>query len=240
MSSSHLRINSTLYDFPFIFSLKGTEPCLSLQQFLLFTGKHLGDAIRSHSRYKFSSVLFSPSVVSDSAIPWTAACQASLSITNTQSLLKLMSIEFVMPSNQCILIPYWSTNPLRLVLILLLLHLINDKIKAPDLDRGNGQCMWESESESRSTHLSLSRLWTSVQCWFLCHPFHCPASPIFSFAVSNLVFHFWLQSFAFFITDFTKFLNTHWILIYCFLLIPKRKQEGNKFSLAVTRSKTRI
>ena len=31
--------------------------------------------------------------------PWTAACQASLSITNSQSLLKLMSIELVMPSN---------------------------------------------------------------------------------------------------------------------------------------------
>ena len=31
--------------------------------------------------------------------PWTAACQASLSITNSQSLLKLMSITSVMPSN---------------------------------------------------------------------------------------------------------------------------------------------
>ena len=35
--------------------------------------------------------------------PWTAACQASLSIMNSQSLLKLMSIESVMPSNQLIL-----------------------------------------------------------------------------------------------------------------------------------------
>ena len=34
---------------------------------------------------------------------WSAACQASLSITNSQSLLKLMSIELVMPSNQLIL-----------------------------------------------------------------------------------------------------------------------------------------
>ena len=33
------------------------------------------------------------------ATPWTAACQASLSITNSQSLLKLTSIESVMPSN---------------------------------------------------------------------------------------------------------------------------------------------
>ena len=36
-------------------------------------------------------------------IPWTAACQASLSITNFQSLLKLMSIELVMPFNYLIL-----------------------------------------------------------------------------------------------------------------------------------------
>ena len=35
--------------------------------------------------------------------PWTAACQASLSFTITQSLLKLMSIESVMPSNYLIL-----------------------------------------------------------------------------------------------------------------------------------------
>ena len=35
--------------------------------------------------------------------PWTAAHQASLSITNSQSLLKLMSIELVMPSSDLIL-----------------------------------------------------------------------------------------------------------------------------------------
>ena len=35
--------------------------------------------------------------------PWTVACQASLSITNSQSLFKLMSIELVMPSNDFIL-----------------------------------------------------------------------------------------------------------------------------------------
>ena len=37
------------------------------------------------------------------ATPWTAARQASLSITNSWSLLKLMSIELVMPSNHLIL-----------------------------------------------------------------------------------------------------------------------------------------
>ena len=37
------------------------------------------------------------------ATPWTATCQASLCITNSRSLLKLMSIESVMPSNHLIL-----------------------------------------------------------------------------------------------------------------------------------------
>ena len=47
---------------------------------------------------------FSHSVMSDSLRPpWTAARQASLSITNSHSLLKLMSIELVMPSNHLIL-----------------------------------------------------------------------------------------------------------------------------------------
>ena len=50
-----------------------------------------------------SSVLFSLSVVSDSAAPWTEAHQPSLSITNSQRLLKLMSIKSVMPSNHLIL-----------------------------------------------------------------------------------------------------------------------------------------
>ena len=37
--------------------------------------------------------------MSDSLTPWTAACQASLSITNSRSLHKFTSIELVMPSN---------------------------------------------------------------------------------------------------------------------------------------------
>ena len=48
-------------------------------------------------------MLFSRSVVPDSATPWSTALQASLSITISQSLLKLMSIQSVMPSNHLIL-----------------------------------------------------------------------------------------------------------------------------------------
>ena len=52
---------------------------------------------------KAVSVQFICSVVSDSLTPWIAAWQASLSITDSQSLLWLMSIELVMPSNHLIL-----------------------------------------------------------------------------------------------------------------------------------------
>ena len=48
-------------------------------------------------------VQFSRSVVSDSATPWTTACQASLSIINSQSPPKPMSIELMIPSNHLIL-----------------------------------------------------------------------------------------------------------------------------------------
>ena len=49
--------------------------------------------------------MLSLSHVGPSATPWTAAQQASLSITSSQSLLKLMSIESGMPSNHLILCP---------------------------------------------------------------------------------------------------------------------------------------
>ena len=52
--------------------------------------------------YPFSSVQ-SLCCVQLFETPWTAALQASLSITNSQSLLKLMSIELVMPSNHLML-----------------------------------------------------------------------------------------------------------------------------------------
>ena len=56
----------------------------------------------SFSSVQFSSVQ-SLSRVQLFATPWTAACQASLSIATSQSLLKLMSTELVMPSSHLIL-----------------------------------------------------------------------------------------------------------------------------------------
>ena len=55
-----------------------------------------------HKKVQFSSV-HSLSHVWLFATPWTAACQASLSITNSQSILKLTSIELVTISNHLIL-----------------------------------------------------------------------------------------------------------------------------------------
>ena len=64
-------------------------------------------------------VQFSCWVVSNSATSWTAARQASLSITNSQSLLKLVSIESMMPSNHLILCyPLLLPPPIYLFLIM--------------------------------------------------------------------------------------------------------------------------
>ena len=59
------------------------------------------------------SVQFSCSVISDCAIPWTAACQTSLSITNSWSLFKLMSIKLMShPTISSSVIPFQpSTFP---------------------------------------------------------------------------------------------------------------------------------
>ena len=54
---------------------------------------------------ELSSVQFSHSVMSNSETPWTAARQASLSITNSRSLLKLTSIESAIQSSHPLLSP---------------------------------------------------------------------------------------------------------------------------------------
>ena len=72
---------------PFYLFLKATEASIDTESIL---------CVGCHSVQSLSPVrLF--------ATPWTAALWASLSITNSQSLLKLMSIESMMPSNHLIL-----------------------------------------------------------------------------------------------------------------------------------------
>ena len=68
------------------------------------------DSFVNYDGYSISSKGFLPTVSSIQSLshvrlfvtPWTAAHQASLSITNSQSLLKLISIQSVMPSNHVI------------------------------------------------------------------------------------------------------------------------------------------
>ena len=57
---------------------------------------------KTHRKFKISSIQFL-SCIWLFATPWAAAQQASLSITNSRSSLKLMSIQSVMPSNRIIL-----------------------------------------------------------------------------------------------------------------------------------------
>ena len=63
----------------------------------------IGKTLLKYFEVSISLVEFSHSVMSDSATPWTAAHRISLSITNSWSLLKFMSIELVMPSSHLIL-----------------------------------------------------------------------------------------------------------------------------------------
>ena len=86
-----MSVHTVLYFFPLPFP----SP---LCRILKVTSRHL------LSQGPDFSVQFSCTVVSDSLRPLcTASCQTSLSITNSQSLCKLMAIESVMPSNNLIL-----------------------------------------------------------------------------------------------------------------------------------------
>ena len=79
------------------------------------------DMVLFRKLLKFSSVQLL-SCIWLFAAPWTAARQASLSITNSQSLLKLMSIKLVMPSNHLIL-----CRPLLLLLSMLSIRVFSNE-----------------------------------------------------------------------------------------------------------------
>ena len=75
--------------------MRGSQPCVIMVGSMTTSAEVL--------RWLSVSSLQSLSRVRLFMNPWTAARQASLSITNSRSLLKLMSIELVMPSNHLIL-----------------------------------------------------------------------------------------------------------------------------------------
>ena len=101
------------------------------------------------SSFQFSSVQ-TLSRVRLFVTPWTAARQASLSITNSRSLLKLMSIEPVMPSNY-----------LTLCCPLLFLPLIFPSIRVFPVSQFFTSC-----GQSIEASASASVLPTNIQDWF--------------------------------------------------------------------------
>ena len=84
------------------------------------------------------------------ATPWTAACQASLSITNSQSLLKLMSIKLMMTSNYLIL-----CHPLLFLLSIL-----------PSIGVFPVSQFFTSSGQSFGVSASASVLPINIQDWF--------------------------------------------------------------------------
>ena len=84
------------------------------------------------------------------AIPWTAAHQASLSITNSRSLLKLMSIELVTPSNHLIL-----CHPLLLLPSVF-----------PSIGVFSNESAFASADQSIEVSASTSVLPMNIQDWF--------------------------------------------------------------------------
>ena len=102
-------------------------------------------------RTTYFSVQFSCLVVSDSATSWTAAHQASLSITSSQGLLKLMSIASVMPSKHLIL---WCP--------LLFPHSICLSIRV----FSNESVLFASGGQSIGVSASASVLPKNIQDWF--------------------------------------------------------------------------
>ena len=78
--------------------------CVKRYHWLLLQQDRIFFSLTCHSKpFQVASSVQSLSCVRFFATPWTVACQTSLSITNSQSLLKLMSIESVMPSNHLVL-----------------------------------------------------------------------------------------------------------------------------------------
>ena len=97
LSSSCLPENMSFWDL-----LKYTSLVIWVLMLIAHRDRSL-DSSRTGLFKGYPSVQFSCSFVSDSATSWTAVCQASLSISNIHSLLKLISIKLVMPSSHLIL-----------------------------------------------------------------------------------------------------------------------------------------
>ena len=105
----HFLLQNQLYEYshPLPLNLPSTPPHHPSRPSQSTEPSSLRNTAASHSPSIWHMVVFSSghllSCVWLSVTPWTAACQASLSITNSRSPPKSMSIESVMPSNHLIL-----------------------------------------------------------------------------------------------------------------------------------------
>ena len=95
--------------FQIVINLKKYFQC-SIEENMQIVGPMQFKPVFFKSSVQFNSVQ-SLSRVQLFVTPWIAACQASLSITNSQSLLKLMSIESVMPSSHLKSVVPFSSCP---------------------------------------------------------------------------------------------------------------------------------
>ena len=100
--------SSTKIELPFIHSLINVkctmcQRCLDKKTEPLLIRNQAGSLVSAQKMWLMLCSVQSLSCVRLFVTPWTAACQASLSITNSRSLLKVMSIASVMPSNHLIL-----------------------------------------------------------------------------------------------------------------------------------------
>ena len=145
----------------------------------------------------YQSVQFSCSVVSDSVTPWTVARQASLSVTNSWSLLKLMSIELVMPSNHLIF-----------CCPLLLLPSVFPSIKVFSISQ-----FFESGGQRMRASASASVLPMNTQDWF---PLELTGLiSLLSKGLSRVFFSTVIQKHQFFSTQPSLWSNSHirtWLL----------------------------
>ena len=152
----------------------------------------LEDACSLEEKLWQTYLLFSCSVVSDSVTPWTTAHQTPLSFTVSRSLLKLMSIESMMPFNHLILCHplllwpsifpsirvFWVNSLHQVAKVLeLQLHrqsfqwisgLISFRMDWFDLLTKHQLSKWNLTAENRDMNLRISsRIWTvpqSAQC----------------------------------------------------------------------------
>ena len=139
-----------------------------------------------------SPVQFSCSVMSDSVTPWTAACQASPSITNSRSLLKLISIESMMSSS---VVPFSCFQSF------------------PASGSFQMSQFFESGGQSTGVSASASVLPITIQDWF-------PLGwtgwiSLQSKALSRVFFNTTVQKHPFFHAQFSLWFNSHihtWLL----------------------------